>query len=125
MSEHAGRTCPVWLYVLKDVPPQYHLLFRERGFRPAKKSANWYRDYDNRIAGTIDQRLATEERAGALGIQLDIRPLRRRKPASTKIPVPSAAAWLREHDKPSSRKRFVDKKRKERSKIVKRVHALR
>ncbi len=123
----------MWLYVLKDVPPQYHLLFRERGFRPAKKSANWYRDYDNRIAGTVDQRLATEERARALGIQLDIRPLRRRKPqgekvfrpSSTKIPAPSAAVWLREHDPAHEKHKAIAKLRKQRANRKTRVHALR
>jgi hypothetical protein len=100
------KVCHIWLYVLKDVPEPSMLLARELGFRPAKKSANWHRFYDNRIRGVVDERLAAERFAEANSIALDIRPVRSTKPRRPgKSTIPSAAAWLNRHDPRLRRKR--------------------
>ena len=104
----SARVCSVWLYVLKDVPDRFMPIIRALGFRPAKKSANWYRTYDNRLRGAVEERLSIETFASERAIPLDIRPVRSTKPRRPgKTTVPSAQAWLSRNDLKSHRqKRF-------------------
>jgi hypothetical protein len=92
--------CPVCLFVLKDVPPAHRLLVREMGFRPAKKTANWWRFYDHRIRQHIPALLHAHETAARLGIKIEVRPVRRSPragPTTRDNSTPSAKAWLRQN----------------------------
>lgn len=92
---------PVVLCVVMAPPDKLFLLLREIGFRPARKTKNWWRFYDSRLSYHTEDRVCAEAMAEAHGLTLDTRPVRRApwaKPTTRYNATPSAATWLNQND---------------------------